>query len=300
MSGNWDQQAERSNPVMLRLILWIARRLGRPVARLLLYPIVGYFLLTGGVALKASRDFLRRVLDQPPRWIDHARHFHAFASVMLDRMLILSGNPMKLDLHFRQPPEVARAMRSGHGCLLLLAHVGSFEMLRARAAAEPDLSIRILMDMQSNRMFSTLIQQLDPVFARSIIDASQRGPAIALALKDALDSGAVVGTMADRARDDERTIAVEFLGDTAHLPAGPWILAGTLNVPVILAFGLYRGGNRYDIEFELVAEKIELPRASREQALRENAQHYADRLAHYARKAPYNWFNFYDYWRKNF
>lgn len=299
MSGNWDKQEERSNPVMLRLILWIARRMGRPVARLLLYPIVGYFLLTGGVAKKSSRDFLRRVLDREPRWTDHAKHFHAFASVMLDRMLILSGNPMKLDLRMQQPPEVAKAMRSGHGCLLLLAHLGSFEMLRARAAAEPDLRIRILMDMQSNRMFSTLIQQLDPVFARSIIDASQRGPAVALALKDALAEGAVVGTMADRARDDERSVKVEFLGDTALLPAGPWIFASSLNVPVILAFSLYRGGNRYDVEFELISEKIELPRATREQALEKHAQYYADRLAHYARKAPYNWFNFYDYWRKN-
>lgn len=299
MSGNWDKQAERSNPVMLRLILWIARRMGRPVARLLLYPIVGYFLLTGGVAKKSSRDFLRRVLDREPRWTDHAKHFHAFASVMLDRMLILSGNPMKLDLRMQQPPEVAKAMRSGHGCLLLLAHLGSFEMLRARAAAEPDLRIRILMDMQSNRMFSTLIQQLDPVFARSIIDASQRGPAVALALKDALAEGAVVGTMADRARDDERSVKVEFLGDTALLPAGPWIFASSLNVPVILAFSLYRGGNRYDVEFELISEKIELPRATREQALEKHAQYYADRLAHYARKAPYNWFNFYNYWRKN-
>jgi predicted LPLAT superfamily acyltransferase len=299
MSGNWDKQEERSNPVMLRLILWIARRMGRPVARLLLYPIVGYFLLTGGVAKKSSRDFLRRVLEREPRWTDHARNFHAFASVMLDRMLILSGNPMKLDLRMQQPPEVARAMRSGHGCLLLLAHLGSFEMLRARAAAEPDLLIRILMDMQSNRMFSTLIQQLDPVFARSIIDASQRGPAVALALKDALAEGAVVGTMADRARDDERSVKVEFLGDTALLPAGPWIFASTLNVPVILAFSLYRGGNRYDVEFELISEKIELPRATREQALQKHAQYYANRLAHYARKAPYNWFNFYDYWRKN-
>ena len=292
----WDKQQERSNPVMLRLILWIARRMGRPVARLLLFPTVGYFLLTGGVAKKAARDFLSRVLDHEPRWIDHARHFHTFASVMLDRLLILSGNPLKLDMRMQQPPEVAAAMRSSHGCLLLLAHLGGFEVLRSRAANEPDLQIRILMDMASNRMFSTLIQQLDPAFARSVIDASQRGPAVALALKDALAEGAVVGTMADRVRDGERAVDVDFLGGTARFPAGPWIFASTLNVPVILAFSLYRGGNRYDVSFELVSDKIELPRATREQALQKHAQYYAGRLAHYAKQAPYIWFNFYDYW----
>lgn len=297
--GAWDKQEERSNPVMLRLILWIARRLGRPVARLLLFPIVGYFLLTGGSAKKASRDFLARVLEREPRWIDHARHFHTFASVMLDRLLILSGNPLDLNVRIQQPAEVAAAMRSGRGCLLLLAHLGGFEVLRARAANEPDLHIRILMDMASNRMFSSLVQQLDPVFARSVIDASRRGPAVALALKDALAEGAVVGTMADRVRDGERAVDVEFLGGTARFPAGPWIFASTLNVPVILAFSLYRGGNCYDVAFELVSEKIELPRASRELALQKHAQHYANRLAHFATQAPYNWFNFYDYWGNN-
>ncbi|PTU31390.1 LpxL/LpxP family acyltransferase [Stenotrophobium rhamnosiphilum] len=298
MAEAWDQQQERSNTVMLRLILWIARSLGRPVARLLLFPIVGYFLLTGGSAKKASRDFLRRALNREPRWLDHAKHFHTFASVMLDRMLILSGNKMKLDMQMNQPPEVATAMRSGRGCLLLLAHLGSFEVLRARAVSETDLRIRILMDMASNRMFSTLIQQLDPVFAKSVIDASQRGPTLVLALKEALAEDAVVGTMADRVRDDERAVSVEFLGGTAQLPAGPWILASALNVPVILAFSLYRGGNHYDVQFELVSEKIELPRSSREQALQNYAQRYADCMAHYAKQAPYNWFNFYDYWTK--
>ncbi|MES2488615.1 MAG: lipid A biosynthesis acyltransferase [Pseudomonadota bacterium] len=298
MAKNWDQQQERSNTVMLRLILWIARRLGRPIARLLLFPIVGYFLLTGGSAKKASRDFLRRALNREPRWLDHAKHFHTFASVMLDRMLILSGSKMKLDLQMNQPAEVAAAMRSGHGCLLLLAHMGSFEVLRARGANETDLRLRVLMDMASNRMFSTLIQQLDPVFAKSVIDASQRGPTLALALKEALAEDAVVGTMADRVRDNERAVSIEFLGGTAQLPAGPWILASALNVPVILAFSLYRGGNCYDVQFELVSEKINLPRSNREQALQDYAQRYADRLAHYAKQAPYNWFNFYDYWTK--
>ena len=56
--------------------------------------------------------------------------------------------------------------------------------------------------------------------------------------------------------------------------------------------------DRYDVQFELVADKVELPRGNREQALQEYVQRYADRLAHHARLSPYNWFNFYDYWRK--
>jgi predicted LPLAT superfamily acyltransferase len=77
------------------------------------------------------------------------------------------------------------------------------------------------------------------------------------------------------------------------------LLAALTGCPVILFFGLYRGNNRYDAHFELLAERIDLDRCHRQEQLAEWAQRYADRLEHYARLAPYNWFNFYDYWAED-
>jgi predicted LPLAT superfamily acyltransferase len=102
--------------------------------------------------------------------------------------------------------------------------------------------------------------------------------------------------MADRVREGGRAVPVQFFGRTAQLPAGPWLLAATLKVPVILAFGLYRGGARYELQFELFAERIDAPRDRRDTAIAAYVQRYAARLEHYARSAPYNWFNFYDFW----
>src|SRR3546814_5983372 len=72
---------------------------------------------------------------------------------------------------------------------------------------------------------------LNPQLGTSIIDASQRGPALVLAIKQALDEGSMVGMMADRAREGERTATVDFLGGKAQLPVAPWIMAGVLGVP---------------------------------------------------------------------
>ncbi len=65
----------------------------------------------------------------------------------------------------------------------------------------------------------------------------------------------------------------------------------------MLCFGLYRGGNRYDLHFEPFADQLKLERARRDAELRQTIQRFADRVAHHARSAPYNWFNFYDFWR---
>jgi predicted LPLAT superfamily acyltransferase len=48
--------------------------------------------------------------------------------------------------------------------------------------------------------------------------------------------------------------------------------------------------------FEAFAECVRLPRATREQELGRYAQAYADRLEHYCRLAPFQWFNFFDFW----
>src|SRR3546814_1076016 len=75
------------------------------------------------------------------------------------------------------------------------------------------------------------------------------------------------------------------------------MIAAVLKLPVSLAFGLYRGGNHYDLVFETFEDQgLDLPRAQRATRMAALIQRYAARLEHHARQAPYNWFNFYDFW----
>jgi len=86
------------------------------------------------------------------------------------------------------------------------------------------------------------------------------------------------------------------MGAAAPFPTGVYRLAAALSCPVYLVFGLYTEPNRYDIHCELFTERVVLSREARDQGIAAYAQRYADRLAHYGRLAPDNWFNFFDYW----
>ena len=66
MSQHWSEHRERGSAFAIGLILWIARHLGRSAARLVLYLITGYFLITASSQRRASRDYLRRVLADLP------------------------------------------------------------------------------------------------------------------------------------------------------------------------------------------------------------------------------------------
>ena len=104
--------------------------------------------------------------------------------------------------------------------------------------------------------------------------------------------------LVDRAQPHEDTAGVPFMGTPARLPLTPWRLAAVLQAPVLLCFGLYRGGNRYDLHFEPFADLATAPppRAARAQWLQQQVHAYAARLEHHARRMPFNWFNFYDFW----
>ena len=117
-----------------------------------------------------------------------------------------------------------------------------------------------------------------------------------LKVKESLDAGFLVGMLGDRVSSGDKTTQCQFLGAPATFPAGPILLAATMHCPVILFFGLYRGGRRYEIYFEHFADEIILNRDRRAEDVQHWVQRYAGRLEHYARLAPYNWFNFYPFW----
>jgi predicted LPLAT superfamily acyltransferase len=77
---------------------------------------------------------------------------------------------------------------------------------------------------------------------------------------------------------------------------GPFRIATILRRPIVLMFGLYRGGKRYDIYFERLTDLSDEPSLQRGELAQQALYRYVERLEHYCRLAPYNWFNFYEFW----
>ena len=85
MTARWTRKRSRGSLALMRLMVWIALRLGRWPAWLILHGITGYFLLFSLEGRRASRSYLARVLERPPRLTDVYRHYHTFAITLLDR-----------------------------------------------------------------------------------------------------------------------------------------------------------------------------------------------------------------------
>lgn len=290
----WLAARERGSPALIRLIVWITLRLGRGAGRALLPPIVAYFVAFSVAPRRASREYLARALGRAPRLADVFRHYHAFATTLLDRVHFLAGRYGDFDVRLHGVEAVERAMAHGAGCVLVGSHLGSFEVLRAAALAGPRWPVAMLMDNANARKMTRTFAAVNPALAGDVINLG--APDSLIRAKARLDAGALVGMLGDRLRPGDRAVECRFLGAPIWLPEGPFALAGVLGAPVVLGFGLYRGGRRYDIHFELLRERGAVPRAGRGAAAAALAREYAARLEHYARRAPYNWFNFFDIW----
>jgi predicted LPLAT superfamily acyltransferase len=292
----WQKRPEAGSRLALWLWRTLAFKIGRPLTMLITFFAAVYFLIRRGPERAASRDYLRRVLGRKPGLLDVFRHFLAFSTVTADRVFLMADRFSRFDVKIIGLERLDAELKGGRGVLLLGAHLGSFDALRVLSLRNPNVTIRILLDQGIGAGLTGMLNALNPKLASMIIDARRPGPELVLAMQNALAQNAVVSTLADRLRPGNPAITVNFLGDRAPFPASPWLFAAALRVPVVLAFGLYRGGNRYELHFEKFDFELPRDRSQRNAALLEVVQRFADRLAHFARLAPYNWFNLYDFW----
>ena len=291
----WVRRPERSNTLALRVIVWVALKLGRPAARLLLYPVCLYFLIFSSASYAASKKYLRKVLAREPGIADAFRHCHAFAATVLDRVFLFNDQYARFDVRVHDEDILADLMARGEGCFLLGAHMGSFEIIRALGRRNTGVRISLVMYEENARKFHSVLGAINPGLHLQVISLGKIDSM--LKVEAALKRGEIVGMLGDRTFQGEGTVVCRFLGEQARFPNGPFRLAAMLKRPMVLMFGLYRGGNRYDIYFERLADTWQTPRAARDLLLERALHRYVERLEYYCRDAPYNWYNFYDFWR---
>ena len=291
---DWTRRSERGAVLLIRLIVWIALRLGRSVARLLLYPICSYFMIFSGGTRRASRDFLERALDRRPTLLDEWRHYHTFAACVLDRVFLLNDRMDLLSLDVHGEEVVTTILDQGTGCLLLGAHLGSFEILRALGRRQPEVRISLVMYEENARKINSVLNAINPKLALDIIALGESRSMLQVHAR--LDAAYFVGMLADRGLSNDGYQRLTFLGSAAPFPMGPFRMAVLLKRPVVLMLGLHCGGNRYEIHFEHLATAVDFAPSGAGCSVETLMQRYVSRLEHHTRRAPYNWFNFHQFW----
>ena len=296
----WARQRERSNLWAMRAMRWIAVTAGRRAARLMLHPIVCVYCL-GRTTRRHSASYLARALGRPATWGDVYTHLFTFSAMVLDRVYLLQERFDEFTFSASGVEAMHRRLAEGRGVLAFGAHLGSFEALRM-IGLERGLPVAMIMYEDNARLINETLAALAP---RAKLHTIGLGRVDAmLAIRRWLDDGGIAGLLADRtlpgSSQRSKSIALPFLGAPAVFADGPFRLAALLRQKVVFMAGLYRGGRDYDLRFIEIADfgaggPAETP-AGRDLAIRAALECYVATVESLCREAPYNWFNFYDFW----
>jgi predicted LPLAT superfamily acyltransferase len=292
----------------LRITVACYRLFGRPLSLVLVHGIVSYFFLTGRVHRRASLAYLRRVAAAPggaarlgraPDLWASFLHFRAFALSIFDRLVLWFGREDDLRFEVVGREHYDRLLTPTRGAIVVGAHLGSFDALRALADRDGRV-VNVLMYTRHAPRINAVFRQLAPDVQVRVIQVDRHSMDTVLRIRSCIERGELVAMLGDRVEpaDRGRTCSVSLLGDTVELPEAPYLLAGLLGCPIFFMVALRQKNGCYRVLAEVLAERVEFGRKEREKRVRELAAAYAGRLEHHCLAAPYQWFNFYDYWQE--
>ena len=294
--SGWVTAPERGSERLLRAMTFISLQLGRAVSRAALYAIAAYFYLFAPTAGRHIRKYLQHALPGEPTGLDRFRLILSFSSTIHDRVYLLDGQYDLFDISVEGADIVKARIERGEGIFLMGAHLGSFEIMRALGRRQPGLKVAMAMYAENAGKTNATMAAVNPQLAGDIIPLGTIDSMLRIQAR--LDGGSCVGVLGDRTIGPEAVQRVRFLGAPAYFPTSSMRLAAVLRRQVVFMTGLYRGGNRYHIVFDELADFRNIEGAGRSAAVAAAIERYAALLERHCRSDPYNWFNFFDIWQE--
>lgn len=308
---HWSGITEAGTLFGMQFLRFVYQYLGRWVVTLCLIPTVAYFMIFRGTTRKASQDYLRthyqcypHYWNKKPRLFDSAKHFYVFAQTVVDKLLSWFTHIDADDFIIKHPDRIEALMNDNRGQLIIGSHMGNLEYCRGFMHRYKDKTINILVHDKHSQNYNSIMHQLNPDSRLNVFQVADFDVPTMLKIKAKVDAGEWIFIAGDRSplSGVERTVTVKFMGRSAQLPIGPYMLARGLGCPVKLMFSycdyLSKSGLDKKVHFEVVefTDKLIFSRGDKQAQLQAYAQRFANSLEAQCANAPLQWFNFYDFW----
>ena len=295
-STNWTNKAEHGNILVLRLLLVFYRLGGKKLLNFLIYPVVCYYYLKDSTARKSSSKYLETVLGEKGSVI---KHFKNFGDKIITSLQAWLGEIHPRDIQWENRKLVFDLIEQKKGALVVSAHFGCLEMTRATHSQQKGLKIIPLMYLKNSQIFRGFLREINPKAEQEIIYVESIHPGVAIDIQNRIKNGEFIAILADRIAPNspDRAVEIDFFGKKARLPEGPFALAMSLDCPVFTFFSYYDENlGKYCAYWERLDLKRPNRREDRRTEIVNSAQIFANTLERHCQKAPYQWFNFYDFW----
>ena len=308
--AHWSHIKEAGTLTGMRFLYFVYRVFGRWIFSLIMYPVAFYFVLFRSEQRRASIDFLRTHYEKNklywqsrPGYFQVLLHFKSFADVILDKLLGWLVEIKESEFILTSPELIKALLEDKRGQLIVGSHFGNLEFCRGFMQRYKSKVINVLLYDKHAGNFVEIMQKANADSRLNVFQVDEFDVTTIMLLREKVDAGEWVFIAGDRVPLSglERTIDVDFYGRAAALPIGPYMLAKALACPVkfMFAYRLSSENNKVLFDVTDVCDRLTISRRNRLDDIRRYAQLFASKLEEHSTNAPFQWFNFYDFWQSD-
>lgn len=289
MAAEW-QGKSRGTVFGYRIFVFCMKTFGIKSAYFILYFVAFYFCFFAKDSTKASYYYFRnrQINSRIKSILNVFRSYYVFGQTIIDKIAISSGLRDKFTYHFDGVEQINETLKQKKGGILISAHVGNFEIAE-----------HFFGELEENASISILTRDSEDSAIKAYLGGVTKKSSIKLIfIKDdlshifeinaALARNELVCITGDRYIKGSKYLTEDLLNQVAKFPAGPFLLASRLKVPVLFVYVMKETNTHY----HLFTRKAQAKHRDAQALLKE----YTDSVTWMLGKYPLQWFNYFDFW----
>lgn len=287
--SKWDGKS-KGTVLGYKIFVFLIQKAGITSAYFLLYFVASYYFLFLKKSNRAIFYYFNQRLQysyfQSKKMV--FKSYYTFGQTLIDKISISAGMRNKFTYEFDGIEVLKRLVAEKKGGILISAHVGNFEIAE-HFLGEINIDFRI----------NLVTTDLEHSAIKNYLESLSQKPAVKfIIIKEdlshifeinaALTLNELVCFTGDRYFEGTKSLSEKILGKEANFPAGPFLIASRLKVPVVFVYVM----KEPKLHYHLYAREAVVKHRD-EKALLKAYIESVERILH---RYPLQWFNYFDFW----
>jgi predicted LPLAT superfamily acyltransferase len=219
-------------------------------------------------------------------------NYNLLGQSLIDKVVIMSGIPNKFTFDFDGINNLRHIASLKKGGLLLTAHIGNWEAAW-HLLNKIDACIHVVTFDGEDQGIK---EYMESVVGKSVLNLIiiKEDMSHIFEISNALLNGELVCMPADRFIESNKTATMNFLGEDARFPLGPFMLAAKFRVPVSFVYGLKESTFHYHF---FASEVKEYPDLEQNVVVQQMLADFVKDMEIKVRAYPEQWYNYYNFWQ---
>jgi predicted LPLAT superfamily acyltransferase len=290
--SQWDGKS-KGTVLGYRIFVFLIQKAGIKAAYVLLYFVASYYFLFLKKSNRAIFYYFKERLQYPHFKAKKMvfKSYYTFGQTIIDKISISAGMRNKFTYEFDGIEVLKNLLEAKKGGVLISAHVGNFEIAE-----------HFLGDINIDFSINLVTTDLEHSAIKNYLESLAQKPTVKfIIIKEdlshifeinaALTNNELVCFTGDRYFEGTKSLSEIMLGREANFPAGPFLIASRLKVPVVFVYVM----KEPNLHYHLYAREATVKHRDEKALLKE----YVTSVEGILKKYPLQWFNYFDFWNNN-